>query len=353
MSAAVPTTHKPFRWTDLPEGIRDGGVFDCLDPETLHSVQRVSKRGHQETEGHYLRRIDSTVQAAILSQTQSQTEEGASQQDRLPKRRRRAIRLLEGAGKLVGGSKRVRDATQNGAISRIHPEVLRDVADGQYFCKVVGMIPILKVISGGTNVLEAIKQVDSNRDKYQAVKAWMQEHKGQVESVREVTITNCRYSDISEYISGNFLALRGKVYNLLPRAIGMLKGLTKLNVCNNLLVSVPRQLKGVPLEELDLSNNKLSKMPHAIKTVRKLNLERNGTFQFDDIERYIRSLIQEGGTYQQIFMDLSYSALPQFTKLCSEIEEEGSYTLSVERVDGSTKITILETIPDTLPLEEF
>lgn len=341
---AVPT-HRTIG--SLPEGIGDEMLYECMTASQLRTVEDVSTTTREQVQSFYKRKYPSDVLDAYQISQNSQ-EDGHQKKALCLKER--AVSLIEKTDALVGGKGVLNRATGNGRASGTHHDVQQELAEQRWNAKAVGLIAFLKLVPEARDLLERVKAIESSQGKYLAMREWL---KTQTPALTEARIVRIREQDVSEYVRPTFFPFRGtKVLNCIPRAVQFFRNLIKLELQNNLLCCLPARIARLGLQELDLSFNSFQKMPPVIKTLRRLNIQCNQVFQFDDIQDYIRNYIRDGGRNLTIFMDQRYASLRDFRALIQEVEVEGTHTISVSNENSTCVIRIYEQIPETLPLSQ-
>lgn len=341
MSAQAPTTPK---LDSLPPEIEARMLYELFEPKDLSNFAKVCGKRQRGVQKFYESKYSSTVLAAFGSQSSQAEKKGRMTLD-LSKR---SLSLVHKTDQLVGGRFVLNSATQNKGVSVRHHDVQQKLAKKFWNTKTVGLVALLKVVPEAKDLLKTIKSIKSIEEKYLAMEVWLKSH---TPNLTHACVVRIKERDVIEYVIPSFMFLPGgKALNCIPSALKYFKNLTKLELQNNLLNSLPGCVSGLGLKELHLFHNFFKKMPPVIPTLEKLSLERNGTFLFDDIASYIRMYIEAGGKGLTITMDKCYASEKRFESLIKEIESEETHDLSVSNQNDLCVIEIFETIPVTQPL---
>jgi len=344
MSVPAPTT---FRFGDLPPELADM-VVNSLGGDDQRSVAQTSTALRDKTSALYLQNY---VQTPGLISTYDASQEDPPAQ---PTNHYLMMRSFSLKGKtlgMTGGSALVDRVTAKASV--FHPDSQLQLAKARWNCKVIGLIPLLKLIPAARACLIQIARIESDQEKYERIIAWIKSHPDDVAGLKRADILRCRKENVQNFVTPHFFILQGKVYNMVPKGIGLFRGLQHLSFYNNLLNEVPPEIVALPLRTLNLGANSFNRMPPVIPTLRNLFIEQNrGRFSFDEVANYIRSYIEKGGEYIKISLDREYFEDERYQGLILEIAAAGTHTLRLELIQGQSVFIVEKNLEATQPLYE-
>ena len=334
MSALVPTTSNSFG--AIFDGGIDGIIYSYLDDTDLHAVENSSKDCKKEVNKYYL---DAQRQFPDLCKKGRSYEALAN---------RSILRILE-TERLCGGRLALSQASKFGGASLLHPKSQLWLSDARWNCKAVGLVAILQGIPAARAMLKEVAQIGSNKLKFRAMKDWMEKHPEDVASLKMRSAIRYKNKDLGGVVYPLFANMGPKVLNFLPGRIGSFPGMEHLILDDNRLVKLPAKLPP-NLKTLSLKRNHISELTFPLPSLNALYLNENSErFTFEQIDRFVREYIQNGGKSLRIFLDKEYFDM-SYESLIADVAE--THEVTIELRPDEMVLTVSKILDPTQPLTQ-
>jgi hypothetical protein len=245
-------------------------VLDYLTPFEKRQVKCVSPQLRQDLRYHNSMGF---VRAASLMNYMG----SGSQSLNLDYRLQRAQSLKEKVREIPGGMTAILQASRDGDVFLEGPSAVALLARYYQDCEVVGLIALLQQIPESESFLQGIRHL-SARMKINQIQSWIIDHAGQVNSLTELQIVNYKKTQVGTLHQLQVEGVGNKIFNFLPRAIGCFTRLRMLSLQNNLLNSLPMEMGRLPLRGLNLHRNHFKAIPEVfslLQGVEELDLSNN------------------------------------------------------------------------------
>ncbi|MBX7066183.1 MAG: leucine-rich repeat domain-containing protein [Parachlamydiales bacterium] len=257
-----------------------------------------------------------------------------------------AIEIQRRANSLIGKTKRLMGG--EALIQKIGNVLCANgqsqLADARFACKAIGLLPFFQAMPEAQDLLVQVKSLKTSREKFKAMKKWLEEHPEAAERVAQIENIRLMSVNVRDTVASSFFAIPGKVYNFVPKEIAYFNGLRRLNLSNNLLKELPEEIAYLPVEELDISLNFFETMPPVIPSLRVLKL----TGPYNEIPpkaivEWVQNWVEKGGKNLAIHLDENYLGKFDSIDIGSDYavrisKEMGNVVLRVEEILEQTQI---------------